>query len=353
MNNDVVLSKDQKINGGVLAFFWIASIGLLISYGVGLILFPPSLSGEEIKVSDWVLFIGRFHPILVHMPVGAFTLLMGLEMLCWSKRMEAQLGLTALLVSFFGGAGSVATVIAGIMLSREGIGGPSFNVHLIFGVIGTFGVLIALMIRVLGMKCESRKLLGVGRLIFFGAYGLMSLGAHFGANLVHGDKYMIQYAPPAIRESVKGFESGLLSYFKTEPKKAPVVEEVVAVHQAVDPIVYSQVLAPIFEEKCNYCHNADKTKGDLNMTALADLFKGGENGAALVASKPDESLALVRILLPVDDDEHMPSDNKHEFVPEEIEVFKSWILAGAKEELKLSELTLSEKTQQFIKIKLK
>lgn len=94
---------------------------------------------------------------------------------------------------------------------------------------------------------------------------------------------------------------------------------------------------PIFEAKCNNCHNEDKSKGGLRMDTYALLVQGGDGGAGLVPGKPDDSLALQRILLPEDDDEHMPPEGKEQMSAEETALFRWWIQEGASETLRVDD----------------
>ena len=94
---------------------------------------------------------------------------------------------------------------------------------------------------------------------------------------------------------------------------------------------------PIFEAKCNNCHNEDKSKGGLRMDTYALLIQGGDGGAGLVPGKPDDSLALQRILLPEDDDEHMPPEGKEQMTAEETALFRWWIQSGASETLSVDD----------------
>lgn len=99
---------------------------------------------------------------------------------------------------------------------------------------------------------------------------------------------------------------------------------------------------PIFEAKCNNCHNEDKSKGGLRMDTYALLVQGGDGGAGLVAGKPDDSLALQRIVLPEDDDEHMPPEGKEQMTAEETALFRWWIQEGASETLRVDDAKFPE-----------
>ena len=101
---------------------------------------------------------------------------------------------------------------------------------------------------------------------------------------------------------------------------------------AAKAVVFTDVIMPILEAKCVSCHGAEKAKGKLRMHTFADIMKGGGDGpTTVVAGKPDDSLALVRIALPTDDDEHMPPSDEPQLTKEEIALLKWWIAEGASE----------------------
>ena len=62
--------------------------------------------------------------------------------------------------------------------------------------------------------------------------------------------------------------------------------------QTVD---YTKQIAPLWDTYCIDCHSADDADGEFALDTFAALMKGGEEGAAIVAGKADESL-LVKFL---------------------------------------------------------
>jgi hypothetical protein len=93
-------------------------------------------------------------------------------------------------------------------------------------------------------------------------------------------------------------------------------------------IDFARDIAPILEFNCVECHRADKIKGELRMDTHDWLLKGGDAGPAVVAGKPDESLVMERVLLPADDSDVMPPEGGP-LKPQEIELLRKWIAAGA------------------------
>ena len=101
---------------------------------------------------------------------------------------------------------------------------------------------------------------------------------------------------------------------------------------AAQAIVYRDVIAPIMQAKCVSCHGEEKKKGKLQLHNFAAIMKGGGDGAnTVIAKNSKESLMLVRVNLPTDDDEHMPPSDEPQLTKEEVALLKWWIETGAAE----------------------
>jgi mono/diheme cytochrome c family protein len=86
------------------------------------------------------------------------------------------------------------------------------------------------------------------------------------------------------------------------------------------PSSYDTNIGALFTTKCGACHGA-AASGGLNVTTYADLMKGGGDGAVIAPNDSANSL-LVKI-----------QSEKHFFnlTPEELDLVKQWIDAGAPE----------------------
>ncbi|MEN3940865.1 c-type cytochrome domain-containing protein [Prosthecobacter sp. SYSU 5D2] len=122
------------------------------------------------------------------------------------------------------------------------------------------------------------------------------------------------------------------------PAAKPKAAAPVAAKGKLDPaiaakaVIYKDVIAPIMEAKCVSCHGAEKKKGKLQLHDFASIMKGGSEGDVnVVVGKPEESLLLERINLPVDDDDHMPPSDEPQVTKEELALLKWWIANGASE----------------------
>ncbi|MES2706826.1 MAG: DUF1553 domain-containing protein [Verrucomicrobiota bacterium] len=97
---------------------------------------------------------------------------------------------------------------------------------------------------------------------------------------------------------------------------------------------FNRDIRPILSEACFHCHGQDasKRKADLRLDTEAGALAKGDDGAALVPGKPEESL-LLRRMESKDPDEHMPPADSHRTVsPAQIALVRQWIIEGGKYE---------------------
>lgn len=391
-----VLSSDQPKS---YAAAWIVALLLIVVFVLGLMMYPPVFEAakDAPKAPESLLFVGRFHPIVVHLPVGSLMLLVFFELACMTRRGEEKFGDASLLILLIGAAGAVAGVLVGILLSREGgYEGGNFTLHQAIGIAGTAGILVALTLRISAMGSGHSGVMDCYRILFFLSLASISLGAHFGGNMTHGNKFLTEYAPPALASQMTGFEKWMLSLVEKpkepapeKPVQPPTPEKPAAPPANATPggtppvtpppttpasppatpaasgsgtvttddskLVFQHVILPVLEAKCNKCHNADKSKGDLRMDTHELLLKGGEAepGKTVIPGKADESLAITRIKLPLDDDEHMPPEGKEQMKDEETALLHWWIQEGASATLKVKDAKFPPQMKPLVESLLK
>src|SRR5690349_6163385 len=74
------------------------------------------MDGES---SDWVLFLGRFHPLVLHVPIGFLTLAFILEILSRFGRFR-HFRPTVGFILLLGAASAFIACILGLMLAESG-----------------------------------------------------------------------------------------------------------------------------------------------------------------------------------------------------------------------------------------
>jgi uncharacterized membrane protein len=259
-------------------------------------------------------FIGRLHPLLVHLPIGILLLAVLFEWLPFRKPYKS-LRRSIRIILWLGFFAALTSAASGLLLKENGdYEWQSVKLHQFAGIALTLITGVYAWAR--GQKQFKRiyKFLSVLMLAMLLATG------HLGGTLTHGEGFLF------------------------EPKSKDVDLAKVNLQQAH---FYNDLVKPILDSKCYACHGSGKQKGKLRLDAPEHILKGGKGGVVLVAGKTDESEMINRTLLPLDDDDHMPPKEKIQLTPTEIEILKLWIASGAdfdKSVVESNQLTALQKT---------
>lgn len=333
---------------------WFGVVGLAVFFAIFLIAFPPlTYASVVVEIPGWMKFLGRFHFVALHLPVGVIVLAALMELFIFIRRKTAANLAPALNFTLMVGAwGAVIAVVFGSFLARKGgFNSAAFYAHQTFGIASASGIILTLMFRL--MTESVPRLIWVYRGFFAFTFTVMSVGAHFGGNLVHGPDYLIKYAPGSIAKIVTSFEGSILVRFepqKNQPGKIdppPVSNGINTPASVTGATVYAALVAPILESKCYSCHYAEKSKGDLRLDTHELMLKGGENGKTLVVGQPEKSRMIKSMQLPLEDDDHMPPSNKPQPSKEEIALIFWWIKEGASKDLKVSDAKLPDELKHL------
>ncbi|MCE7053215.1 hypothetical protein LZF95_00915 [Algoriphagus sp. AGSA1] len=266
--------------------------------------------------------VGRFHPILVHLPIG--FLVFGVILIFWAGKKYSIYSPIIQLAFLLGGISAGFASISGFLQYQgEGYGWDSVKFHLILGILTTllsFGLWYHLKKSVAYpayLKIKAATLLVI-----------LTLTGHLGGNITHGDDYFTEVLPPELQVFLGGETS------KNEPLELPEDnwEEVE---------FYAGAIQPILDQNCKSCHNPKKLKGELDLSTFKGIQKGGEDGAILESGNPEKSSLFTRLVLPEDDEDHMPPKDKRQPRKEEIELIKAWIASGPSENAKLGEAAIN------------
>ena len=143
---------------------------------------------------EMLLFIGRFHPVVTHLPIGAVVLLALIEFLpIKGFRNAFQSAKTHLLI--FAIITAAISITTGLLLEREGsYGEERLFWHKLLVILMTAPLLIALVTRTL-KKSESEKTNKIYQFSIIIAIGFLISGAHQGSVMTHGRNYLTEYFP--------------------------------------------------------------------------------------------------------------------------------------------------------------
>ncbi|MCM8525534.1 MAG: c-type cytochrome [Lentisphaeraceae bacterium] len=279
---------------------------------------------QEGEPADFFLFLGRFHPLVLHLPIGMVVIAFFMSIYgMWKKREDLYFPYAFVLG--FGFVTACVAVIFGSFLAMSGGYNPELiDRHGWGGLVFAILVGIAFLLKVkyirTGMEKETQRKASVGVLTV--ALGVMSFVGHDGGSLTHGEEYLFKYAPNWVR-SLAGF-----------PPKYPVNPS-----DDSQP-VYHSIIKPFLENHCVECHGSAKMKGGLRLDNIDMIKKGGKNKDTklIVHGKAEDSL-LYQLMVIDDEDEIMPPDGKLE--DPKIALIKWWI-DSSKDDKDLFERTIGE-----------
>ncbi|MFT5323751.1 MAG: hypothetical protein ACI8P0_001602 [Planctomycetaceae bacterium] len=89
--------------------------------------------------------------------------------------------------------------------------------------------------------------------------------------------------------------------------------------------VFEVDVAPVLASKCGKCHGGKVRKGDLDLSSMRGLRRGGESGESVVAESVDDSLLWIMI-----DGGDMPPEGQPPLSDDERSLIRAWLAAGAK-----------------------
>ena len=259
--------------------------------------------------------IGRFHPLLLHLPIGALLYAFA----HWSfefafSKAEKKTNFTFVLA--IGALSAAASAVSGWILARNGGYDESLlDWHKYLGI-GTAVGAVALLWAYRSVANE--KMFGG---IFTAFIVLLTLTGHYGGSLTHGEGFL---SAPSAEKTVR------------------LPEDIREAH------VFNELVMPIVDRKCVSCHNPQKSKGELLLNTLAGWQKGGENGAVLMMGSVGESPIVGRTLLPKEDEHHMPPSGKLQLTNDEQKFLSWWIENMEGYEHQLGDLNTTKEVDAYL-----
>jgi YHS domain-containing protein/uncharacterized membrane protein len=256
------------------------------------------------SLSDLIPVFGRMHPLLLHLPIG---LLVGLAMLECVAGLRKHAAAPIFLV-FLASATAIVAATSGWVLHQESgyVSSELLETHEALGIATACCAVVVLALRAFGA-------IGMYRIALLLTVGVLVPTGHFGSEMTHGKGFLLE----PLQE-------------KTAPD-----EPVPSVPDDADPNApilasFEAHVQPFFDRKCVACHGPRKVKSELRMDTIEHLLAGGEGGPAIEAGFPPEDQELLyRMLLPLEDDDHMPPDHKAQPSEAELELVRAWLAAGA------------------------
>jgi uncharacterized membrane protein len=283
------------------------------------------------QLPPWIKVTGRLHPMVLHFPIAMLLLIAFLELLSiGSKNTRVSLTDNTASATVNNAATHTIDLLLGVTAFTAALaaicgffllygGGYENSNDLYWHKIS--GIITSLIAGLLSWLRGIKKVFYFPALIT-GCIMLIVTG-HLGSSVTHGDDFIT--APlMAKRKKIKD------------------------INQAV---VYEDMIQPILDDKCIGCHNPNKRKGELLLTGYKELLKGGENGAVFVPGNADSSVLYNLLLLPPNDDRHMPPEGKPQPDAGEIAIIRWWISNGADPKQKFKDSKSPDSIAKIIRSK--
>ena len=268
-------------------------------------------------VENLLALIGRFHPLIIHLPIGFIVMGLLIEL---NKKKFNWSNDSLKFIFFWASISGVLSIISGyFQYQKGGYLWETVDLHFYAGIT-TVLLSFCFYLYLNGVNYVisiPRKIFTIGHLI------LLSITGHLGGNITHGEDHLTE--PIYNLVGMSDEQINITMNYEDYANKS----------------VFINLIQPILDDKCVKCHNQKKTKGGLQMHNFESVVKGGKNGIILNFDDPELSEILVRIHLPKAQKKHMPPSGSKQLSREEIKMLSIWIHGGSTLEQTVSELELN------------
>ena len=272
---------------------------------------------SRLSIPAWLQVTGRMHPLILHFPLVLIVLYaIAVVVRPPHKSSGDTYSQSTELLLLFAAFTAVITSLMGLFLSKEeGYDPEALSWHKWGGVAVSVFTLLWYSFN----KQFHAKKIGV---VLTSAFALMLIlfTGHQGAGITHGDNFLLAPIMPEIKPAMVSLEEAM---------------------------VFTDMVKPILESKCESCHNSKKAKGELIMESEELLLKGGKSGPLWDSTEADLGLMLRRVHLPLEARKHMPPQGKPQLTEDEIAIITQWIRKGADFNLRVADLSPADTLHQL------
>lgn len=270
-----------------------------------IVLLPPD--GNE--RTEWMQFIGRFHPLAVHFPIALVLLVPILELAGRSTRLSYLRLSASFLLGLATFAATTAAILGWCLGRSDSYSSSLVTQHMWGGILLAFTCWLCWLLRT--RFSQPGTMFGIALAI---AVALVAWTGYRGGQLALGPDHLTEHMPTGLRHVLGVPNSGTAS-------------------SKVDTnTFYGARVQPIFTARCVNCHSDDKHKANLRLDTYRGVMRGGKDGSVVQAGNAQSSDLFRRITLPVDHDDFMPKGKKA-LSSDEVKLIELWIGAGASDTL--------------------
>ncbi len=270
---------------------------------------------------NWLAFLGRFHPLLVHLPIGILIIACIFDWLSFTEKFRSLK--EAVQISLLLGAmAAFFSCTTGYLLSLSGeYDSNTVGFHQWLGVVTTIISFAYWQTKRQNASSTVSKIFSAATLILLSATG------HLGGTLTHGENYLTEsLVEQNTQIDFSSIDLNTAGYYK-------------------------DIVRPILSARCYSCHSEAKQKGKLRLDQADYILAGGKSGKTVVAGHADESELINRLLLPMDEKKHMPPKEKPQLSSMEVELLQKWISLGADFKKSVKDLSAEAALQKILSLK--
>jgi len=277
-------------------------------------------------MSDFLLFLGRFHVLALHLPIGMVILTVIVHWLARDYRNNSLQQVLPLLWACTAFSALITVILGLLHFGEGGFSGSSASAHRLWGIGFAIGTQLAWFLCVFNVTFYWRW----GGWLTLVLLAAVTMTGHYGGNLTHGSTYLVEYAPEPVRDLVGA-----------EERRAPATEL-----SRADP--WHDIVSPMLQSRCSNCHNADKQNGQLDLSSLDSILVGGESGAVVLPGNAAGSDLYKRVTLPENHENFMPAEGKTPLTVDQVAILGWWIDAGLPSETSLSAVPVDAITTSLL-----
>lgn len=258
------------------------------------------------------------------MPIGILLMALLLRWLSSNPKYQSFRPAVAFMV-LCGMATAIIACISGYLLSISN----DYN-ETIVGWHKWMGISVAAVSALWYLQERNFRFVQSLKFLLVGLFVLIMITGHLGGTLTHGSDYLT---------------ASLADIFSNNTTSNTVFKPVADVQEAE---VYTDLVQPVLQSKCYSCHGRNKQKGGLRMDDTLKLMEGGRDGIVINRHDGERSEMIRRILLPVDNDDHMPPMEKGQLTENQISLLHWWIANGAGFNKRVKDLDQPEKMKPIL-----
>jgi uncharacterized membrane protein len=253
-------------------------------------------------------FLGHFHPVIVHLPIGFLLIAALFHVLARTKKYHGLRPAVSLSL-LVGMLSAVAACITGWLLSTTGDYDTSVLAnHQWLGI-------ATAIVSGISYVCEQKNIRYLSVVIALLVL-MITVTGHLGGEITHGEGYLAE-----------------AFYNYSDPD-----ENIKPIDNVQEALVYEDIIRPILATKCYSCHGKRKQKGGLRLDEKEFILKGGKDGAVVIPGDAGTSELVHRIFLAHENEDHMPPKEKPQPTTTQKDLIKWWIASGAAFDKKVRDL---------------